>query len=465
MKLLLIAGTNSGSGKTTFTLGLLRALCRRGKNVQPFKVGPDYIDTAWHTKVSKVPSHNLDAFMLNAETLNELFYHQAQYSDIAIIEGVMGLFDGYGTDPYYCSSAGIAKDLKCPVLLVVDGKAMSTSAAAIVMGFKKFGTAINIAGVVFNHVNSDNHYQLLKQAVETYCSIPVFGRLPKLPTIQLPSRHLGLMTAQEVQDMDSQWDVLADALEQFIDIDGLMRIADIEQPSLNQSNFNQSDLKLTSLYQSIEGQGAGLTIAVALDKAFNFHYQANLDLLELSRATVRYFSPLEDEALPPCDMVYFGGGYPELYAEQLSQNQPMRLSILNAHQSNIAIYAECGGLMYLADRLSDVDDNIFSMVGILSGESHMTKSLRRFGYCSATADMDTLLCSVGDSLRGHEFHYSDFVSDLPTAFTLRKEQEGRIVAEWQGGYQIGNTLAMYLHVHFAQSPKLLLEWFRRARCL
>lgn len=455
MKALLIAGTNSGSGKTTLTLGLLRALCRRQLSVQPFKVGPDYIDTAWHSKVAGVPSHNLDMFMLNEFTLNALFNQQAQYSDIAVIEGVMGLFDGYGTDPYDCSSAGVAKTLRCPVILTVDGKAMSTSAAAIVTGFQQFGKEINIAGVIFNNVNSDKHYQLLKHAVETHCQIPVFGRLPKLPTIELPSRHLGLMTAQESQHADRQWDELADAVEEFIDIDALLEIAQLDERT---EAFD-------SIYKAIEGQGEGLTVAVAMDKAFNFYYQANLDLLASSGAKIVYFSPLSDEQLPQCDLVYIGGGYPELYAEQLSKNTSMLKSIFAAHQNNIPIYAECGGLMYLGTSLSDCDDHLYTMVGILPGQSVMTGKLNRFGYCRAKADTDTLLCLEGEVLRGHEFHYSDFVTDLSPAFTLTKEQQGEVTAKWRSGYQVGNTLAMYLHVHFAQSPEILTEWLRRGRSL
>ncbi len=455
MKALLIAGTNSGSGKTTLTLGLLRALRRRQLCVQPFKVGPDYIDTAWHSKVVGVPSYNLDLFMLNEFTLNALFTQQTQDSDIAVIEGVMGLFDGYGTDPYYCSSAGVAKTLRCPVILVVDAKAMSTSAAAIVMGFQQFGKEINIAGVIFNHVNSDKHYQLLKHAVETHCQLPVFGRLPKLPTIELPSRHLGLMTAQESQDIDSQWEELADAVEEFIDIDDLLEIAKVEVST------ETSD----SIYKTIKGQGEGLTVAVAMDKAFNFYYQANLDLLASSGAKICYFSPLSDERLPRCDLVYIGGGYPELYAEQLSKNSSMLKSIFDAHQTHIPIYAECGGLMYLGTSLLDCDDHSYPMVGILPGQSVMTNKLNRFGYCRAKADVDTLLCPEGEELRGHEFHYSDFVTDLAPAFTLTKEQQGKVTAEWRSGYQVGNTLAMYLHVHFAQSPEILTEWLRRGRSL
>ena len=214
---------------------------------------------------------------------------------------------------------------------------MSTSAAAIVMGFQQFGKEINIAGVVFNNVNSDKHYQLLKQAVETYCHIPAFGRLPKLPNIELHSRHLGLMTAQESQDMDSQWDELADAIEQYVDVERLLSVAC--------SQLYQGTTQ--TIYQAMEGKGKGLVVAVAMDKAFNFYYQANLDLLTSCGVEIRYFSPLTDSQLPECDLVYIGGGYPELYAEQLSKNRSMLQSILAAHQANLPIYAECGGLMYL----------------------------------------------------------------------------------------------------------------------
>ena len=198
MKAFLIGGTGSGCGKTTLTLGLLRALTRRGLRVQPYKVGPDYIDTGWHSAVSGVASRNLDAFMLPQPTLNWLYNQHAQAADVAVIEGVMGLYDGYGTDPNYCSSAGMAKQIGCPVILVIDGKAVSTSAAATVMGFCHFDPAVRIAGVIVNRVNSETHYQLLKQAIETYTKIPVLGRMPTLPSVSLPERHLGLITAHEI---------------------------------------------------------------------------------------------------------------------------------------------------------------------------------------------------------------------------------------------------------------------------
>lgn len=453
MKAFLLAGTNSGSGKTTMTLGILKALCRRGLNVQPFKVGPDYIDTAWHSRVCQVASHNLDPFMLSSQRLNALFEQKMAGKDVAVIEGVMGLYDGYGTDPYYCSSAGISKKLCCPTILIVNGQAMSTSAAAIVSGFQTFADGSNIAGVVFNQVNSDHHYQLLKSAVESHCHVPVLGRLPQLPQVALPSRHLGLVTAHEGQQLDEAWETLTDAVEQYIDLDRLLDLA--RRPAV--------DSPIVPLCDDLRAAGEGLTVAIARDEAFNFYYQANLDLLEQSGARLHFFSPLHDERLPECEMVYLGGGYPELYAAGLSNNITMRQSILAAHQAGVAIYGECGGLMYLGAGLTDTAGDRYPMAGVLDGESHMTGKLCRFGYCRAMAVSETLLCHEGEELLGHEFHYSDFTTSLPTAFNLSKSRDGRVLSRWRGGYQVGNTLAMYLHVHFAQSPRLLQHWFARGR--
>ncbi|WP_456295662.1 cobyrinate a,c-diamide synthase [Vibrio sp. AK197] len=453
MKALVIAGTNSGCGKTIITLGLLRALANRKLKVQPFKAGPDYIDTAWHTKVAGVTSRNLDGFMLGDDALLNAFAQQAQQADISIIEGVMGMYDGYGNDPYYCSSAGLAATLDCPVILIVDGKAVSTSAAATVMGFQAFSDKVNIAGVIVNHVSSEGHFDLLKTAIETYCGVPVLGRLPKMPDIELPSRHLGLTTARESTQFDSSWDQLAEVVEAHIDLDKLLEVVQLTTPVIAKepAEFAQS--------------GQGLTVAVAYDQAFNFYYQDNLDLLQRCGASITYFSPMNDEQLPDCDMVYLGGGFPELHAHQLASNRSMLASLKRAHERRIPIYAECGGLMYLGEGLIDQDNHQHSMVGVLPGTSQMTKSLKRFGYCYAKATQNTLLCDVDSIIRGHEFHYSEFTTALEPAFSLYKERDGEILSKWKGGYQLDNTLASYLHVHFAQNPQFLLNWFKRARQL
>ncbi|MDW6004585.1 cobyrinate a,c-diamide synthase [Vibrio mangrovi] len=453
MNAFLIGGTSSGSGKTTLTLGLLRAFCRRGASVQPFKVGPDYIDTAWHSRVSGTISRNLDEFMLPKETLFNTFYQRVSQVDVAIIEGVMGLYDGYGTDPHYCSSAGMARQLSCPVILVIDGKAVSTSAAATVLGFQQFDPTLNIAGVILNQVNSDSHFELLKEAIERYTHIPVIGRLPKIKEIELPSRHLGLVTAHEQAAYDETWDQLADQIEQHIDLDLLLQVS-VLPPVPKVSD---------TLSVALEGQGKGLTLALAYDEAFNFYYQDNLDLLEASGLRIVRFSPLQDRVLPDADLIYIGGGFPELYAEQLSANQPMLDALKQAHEQGVAIYAECGGLMYLGESLTDQSGQQYRMSGIFQGHSSMTKSLKRFGYCQVSADQDVLIAGKGDVIRGHEFHYSEFTTALEPVFTCTKERDGVILQRWQGGYQVGNTLASYLHVHFGQNPALLLNWLQRGQ--
>lgn len=454
MKAFLIGGTSSGSGKTTLTLGLLRALAQRGLRVQPFKVGPDYIDTGWHTRVTGVPSRNLDAFMLPAPTIQSLFQHHAAQADVAVIEGVMGLFDGYGVDPLYCSSAGMARQLGCPVILVVDGKAVSTSAAATVLGFKLFSPEVPLAGVILNRVNSAEHYALLKNAIETYCQIPVLGRVPVVADASLPERHLGLFTAHDTLTFAPRWDALAEVIAQHVDLDALLRLAELPTPAQ----------PAAPLYPDwLEGAGEGLTLALAEDEAFNFYYPDNLELLEAAGVRLVRFSPLHDSHLPPCDMVYLGGGYPELHAQQLADNLPMRTALRAAHQRGVAIYAECGGLMYLGEWLVTAAGQRWPMVGIFPGESRMNQSLTRFGYCQATAMEDTLLAARGETLRGHEFHYSDFHTTATPVLQCSKTRDGVEMAGWQGGYQSGNTLASYLHVHFMQHPALLRHWFARAR--
>jgi cobyrinic acid a,c-diamide synthase len=454
MKAFLVGGTNSGSGKTTVTLGLLRAYARRGLRVQPYKVGPDYIDTGWHSAVTGVASRNLDAFMLPHDAIQRIFHHHAAKADLSIIEGVMGLFDGFGVDPLYCSSAGIAKQLDCPIILIVDGKAVSTSAAATVLGFKLFQPDVQIAGVILNRVNTDTHYAMLKQAIEQYCQIPVLGRVPVMNAIALPSRHLGLVTAHEQADLDLQWDQLADVIETHIDLDRLAAIAELS---------DRAEQTSALIPDSLMGSGVGLTLALAEDEAFNFYYQDNLDLISATGVEIIRFSPLRDAVIPDCDMIYLGGGYPEIHAEILSQNTTMRASILQAHDRGVPIYAECGGLMYLGGSLTTASGDSYSMVGIFPGESKMTGALKRFGYCQATAEQPTLLAKTGDVIRGHEFHYSDFHTDQPTVFRFAKERDGVEMNHWLGGYQVGNTLASYLHVHFLQNPAMLLHWFERAR--
>lgn len=448
----ILAGTSSGCGKTTVTLGLLGLLKRRGLRVQPCKVGPDYLDTGWHTAVAGTASLNLDSFMLPAATLNALFAGRMQQADIAVIEGVMGLFDGYGTDPDYCSTAGMAKQLGCPVILLVDGKAVSTSIAATVMGFQHFDPALTIAGVIVNRVNSDSHFRLLKNAIERYCNLPVLGYVPRVEGISLPERHLGLVTARESMTSSTPWTAFAAALENTLDTDRLLELSVCE--SLPQGEWPELPTA---------DSGKGLTLALADDEAFNFYYPDNISLLERAGVRIVRFSPLRDTQLPESQMIWFGGGYPELHAKALSANLTMRSQIRAAHQRGVAIYGECGGLMYLGRTLRDGDGITHPMVGILPGDSTMGNKLTRFGYCEGKAIAPTLLADEGETLRGHEFHYSDFTPEIPAVMACSKTRDGAILQEWQGGWQVGNTFASYLHIHFAQRPVMLNRWINAAR--
>ncbi|MDM3051694.1 cobyrinate a,c-diamide synthase [Citrobacter sp. CK183] len=448
----ILAGTGSGCGKTTVTLGLLSLLKRRGMRVQPCKVGPDYLDTGWHTAVCGSASRNLDSFMLPEPVLNALFCEHMQQADVAVIEGVMGLYDGYGTDPNYCSTAAMAKQLGCPVILLVDGKAVSTSIAATVMGFQHFDPDLNIAGVIVNRVNSETHYQLLKTAIERYCSLPVLGYVPGVEGVALPERHLGLITARESVVNQQPWQDFADTLERTLDIDALLSLSQLtalpagEWPALPDPQA-----------------GKGLTVAIADDEAFNFYYPDNIKLLERTGVTMTRFSPLHDSTLPECQMIWLGGGYPELHATALAANTPMLAQMRAAHQRGVAIYAECGGLMYLGSTLEDASGDIHRMVDVIPGHSKMGKRLTRFGYCEAQAREQTLLAAAGEVLRGHEFHYSDFLPENPAVMACRKVRDGKTLQEWSGGWQVGNTFASYLHVHFAQRPAMLNHWLAAGR--
>ncbi len=288
MKAILIGGAQSGTGKTLLTLGLLRALARRGLRVQPFKCGPDYIDTGWHQAVSGIPSHNLDAYMLESPTLNGLFNRHMSDADIGIIEGAMGLYDGLGSDGGQCSSAALAKQLNVPVILVIDGKAVSTSAAATVLGFRLFDPAVNIAGVIVNRVSSENHFGLIKAAIIRYCRLPVLGFLPSLPDWNLPSRHLGLIPARESAPGQTQWEQLAAGVEQHIDLEKLLELAECHPipgrlPALPaQKRYSQ------------------LILALADDEAFNFYYPTTCNCCRTSacvsfasaRCMIRYCRPV-----------------------------------------------------------------------------------------------------------------------------------------------------------------------------
>ncbi|MGT2785051.1 cobyrinate a,c-diamide synthase [Streptococcus merionis] len=444
MKEFMLAGVSSGVGKTTVTLGILKALANRGYQVQPYKVGPDYIDTAYHSRITKRASRNLDSFMIpDTLALAWSYYKWHQDADVAVVEGVMGLFDGLGTDKDCASSSDIAKKLGIPVILVIDGKATSTSAAAMVHGFSTFDPELTIAGVIVNRVASQNHYELIKGAIERYTDVEVLGYLPKNMDVDLPSRHLGLIPDVEMEDLDQKFDILGKLVEEHIELSRLLE--HVEKATVRMQNPFA-----TKNY-------APLTLAYAMDDAFHFYYEDNFDLLRDLGVTLVPFSPLKDPQLPQADAYYFGGGFPEIYAKELMANVSFRQSVLEAHEKGYPIYAECGGLMYLGSSL-EVDQVSYDMVGIFKGKSIMTPRLKRFGYCQATTQVDSLFGPKGTQVRGHEFHHSTFETQEEPVLALEKTRDGAVVASWTGGYQKKNTFASYLHVHFYQGESLLHHW-------
>ncbi|MBC2182253.1 cobyrinate a,c-diamide synthase [Listeria sp. FSL L7-0233] len=451
MNKILIAAASSGAGKTTVTLGIMHALKKRGLRVQPFKVGPDYIDTNYHQAITGVASINLDSFLIDDDAmLAALFEKHGESADISVIEGVMGLFDGLGIDRDNASTSFIAKCTKTQVILVVDGKAVSTSAAAIVDGFNRFDPELKIAGVIINRVASENHFSLIKGAIERYTDVPVLGYLPKNAAVALPERHLGLVPQEEMTELEAKWELLGDLIAEHVDLDRLLEISKSGEDLVGES----LDITLPDF--------SGLRVAYALDAAFHFYYQDNLELIRSTGAMLIPFSPLEDKEVPKADFIYIGGGFPEVFAERLAKNSTMRKSILAAHEKGIPIYAECGGLMYLGSAL-EMNDAQYEMVGVFSGISKMTTRLRKFGYCTAKPLEDTLIGKKGTAIRGHEFHHSVFETTETPCLQLSKKRDGEIVKEWQGGYQKGNTFASYLHIHFYQNPAILMHMFEAAR--
>lgn len=438
MKKLLIAGTHSGVGKTTLSLGIMAALKKRGMKVQPFKVGPDYIDPAYHTYVTGQISRNLDQFMVSNEQLKYLFQKAGSGKDISIVEGVMGLYDGKGASKDVCSTGALAKQLDLPVVLVIDARAMAASSAAMVLGYQQLDPQVRLVGVIANNVRTASHFELVKEAVATYCQLPVLGYLPPDDNLKLGARHLGLIPSCELTALEEKIDLLGEQVERYIDLDALLALSEGEETV---SHYEPLDYFSPTFKARVKGK----RLALAQDQAFHFYYQDNLELLSDLGIEIIPFSPLAHEKLPDCDYIYIGGGFPELYAEALEANVAMRRELLAASQRGLPIYAECGGLMYLGSHL-EKDGKSYEMVGVFQGKSEMTGALQRFGYCTATPLQKVLIAEEGQQLRGHEFHYSQFVTSEPAVFCM--EKQGIRGGVWQGGWQKNKTLAAYLHLHF-----------------
>jgi cobyrinic acid a,c-diamide synthase len=444
---LVIAGTGSGVGKTTLTIGLMSAFMKKGYTVQGFKCGPDYIDPTYHTAVTGRQSRNLDSWMLPHDTVKEILKRGSQGADISIIEGVMGFFDGKNPTNNQGTTAEISVITESPVVLVVNCAAMARSAAAIVKGFQCFAEDVQIAAVIANQVGSEGHYNLVKEAIEQECSIPVVGYLKRELDIEIPERHLGLIPSIERGELDTFFDQLGGLILETVDIDKLYELSKTTPITIEDS----------PLFRKRERQD--VRIAVAQDAAFNFYYQENLELLEAYGAELVYFSPLAGEVLPSgCTGLYIGGGFPEEFAEDLSHNEGVKESIRKAFLQGLPTLAECGGFMYLSDSIQTTEGTHHPMVGIIPGEIKMQNRLAALGYREIVGEKGNFLLDEGDIAKGHEFHYSTF---HPTAEVNYAYQTKGMRGTQQEGYMKGNLVAGYTHFHFASCPKVVESWLQK----
>ncbi|WP_264844808.1 cobyrinate a,c-diamide synthase [Caldinitratiruptor microaerophilus] len=440
---LVVAGTESGAGKTTVALGLMRALRRRGLRVQPFKVGPDYIDPTYHTAATGRPSRNLDGWMCGEDLVRALFARAAGPADVAVIEGVMGLFDSAGPATDSGSTAEVARWLDAPVILVVDASGMARSAAAMVRGYATFDPGVRIAGVVFNRVGSPGHFELLRESLAAYGGPPALGYLPRADGLQAPERHLGLVPVLDPRAMAPYLDRVADAVAATVDLDRVLAIARAAGPVTVPDGAGP--------FPDRPAPGC-CRIAIARDAAFHFYYEDGLDLLAALGVEWAPFSPLAGESIPPgTDALYLGGGFPEVYRAELSAHDKLRADVQAAHRAGMPVYAECGGLMYLSRAIVDPDGQVWPMAGLLPVSARMQPRLAALGYARATFLQETLLGSPGDEVLGHEFHWSvtdPHPPDWPPAYRFR----GRRVDGKEDGFARPALLASYLHLHFVANP-------------
>lgn len=433
---LLLCAPASGGGKTTVTCGILQALTDRGANPVAFKCGPDYIDPMFHSEVIGAKSRNLDLFFMGRDLTRALLRENSAGSGLALIEGVMGYYDGVGM-----SSDASAYDLhratETPAVLVADVKGRALSAAALVKGFLEFRPDSGIQGVLLNRV-SPMLYPRLKECIEAETGVRVFGYLPELPDCALESRHLGLVTAAEVDGLREKLRALSTQVQKTVDLDGLLALA-ATAPDLGEAARAVPPVPRRKP-----------TIAVAKDKAFCFYYADGLAYLEALGAKLVPFSPLTDAALPEgASGLYLGGGYPELYARALTENKPMLASIRAAVRGGLPTVAECGGFLYLHESLEGEDGGVYPMAGVIPAHAFRTRKLSRFGYVTVTAESDGLLCDRGDSFPAHEFHYWDSTA-AGECFAARKPQSDRA---WPCAHMTKSLYAGFPHFHFRACPE------------
>ncbi|HEQ78549.1 MAG TPA: hydrogenobyrinic acid a,c-diamide synthase (glutamine-hydrolyzing) [Euryarchaeota archaeon] len=426
----LIAGERSGTGKTTVATGVMGALVKAGYRVQPFKVGPDYIDPGYHSKVTGRNSRNIDIWLTSKKAVVESLAEASGDADIAVIEGAMGLYDGISGEGYKGSSADIAEITSTPVVLVIDSAKLGYSAGAIFKGYKDFGT-VNIKGVIVNNIGSKSHEEIIRHSIDK-AGGEILGIIPRDSSVSLPERYLGLIPALEQEEFSDIIERISKLVEENVALDRIIEIA--------------SSAKELPSIPSEEKKDNSVRIAVAKDSAFSFYYWDNIDLLKKHGAEIIFFSPL-NETPPDCDGIYIGGGFPEVFRQELSSNKKALRRIKSLFEDEMPIYAECGGLMYLCRNIIS-EGKSFRMAGVFDAEVEMTEKLQALKYTLARVDLDNIYLKKGSFVKGHEFHYSriiDIAEDVKFLYTLQK---GAGIKDFRDGLYDKNTLAGYMHIHF-----------------
>jgi len=430
---IVIAGATSGVGKTSITCSIIHSLQKQGYSVQPFKVGPDYIDPIYLSSISKHETYNLDVWLMGKNQLLDSFISNSK-CDVSVIEGVMGYYDGFGGNSNYASTHHVASIIKSPVLLVLDVSKTARSIAAVALGFQKFHGNSRIAGIILNKIGSKKHEFLCRSALEK-TKIPIIGVIPKNLLLNMESRHLGLISTLERHTLKTQIKEISKRISKYLDVDQIIKIT---------KNSIALPNKSKSIHKKIK-----TTIAVALDTSFNFYYQDNLEALRREGANLKFFSPVKDKNIPKCDGIYIGGGFPEILGKSLEKNTTMKKIIKKLAEDNLPIYAECGGLMYLTKSISHHNKK-YKMVGLFDAETKMTKKMR-LNYTKGNIASNTLISDKPHNFHGHEFHYSEidsvsndskFAYDLEIGEGIKKHQDGMIQ---------DNTLASYCHLYFDSS--------------
>ncbi len=461
-----LAGTGSAVGKTTISTGIMKAL--QDENVQPFKVGPDFIDPSYHTIATGNVSRNLDSFFMTESQIINSFERGLKKSNskMGIIEGVRGLYEGISPISDIGNTASIAKALDAPVVLLMDSRSLVKSAAAVVLGFKALDPEIRIEGVILNKVKGKRHYLKAKESVEKLAKVPVIGGIPRNEEIAVEERHLGLVPALEKEKINRNIELWGKIAEEYIDLDALKSIMKTSSKSTVKDNMNKAieehedefnkhhneaiELEVTNGAKPGElwktGNKTPLKIGVAIDEIFTFYYKETLESLEENGAKIVPFSPYKDEEIPDVDALYIGGGYPEVFKKDLSENESMLKSINKFHNEDRPIYGECGGLIYLSKSIDGLD-----MVNAIPYSSEMTPKVQGLNYVVARSNQDNLISDEGDVFRAHEFHYTKLNIDS-TKDLVFDVLRGRGVLNNMDGVSVKNTLANYIHIHACSHP-------------